>query len=159
MEVDYFRADTLAGLSDDEVVDLTLRAISHATNTPPINSEDVIDSSVVRARNAVSHFCVNSLKASPDVRLGQGLYICGDYVDRAGHASWSTEKSVVTGIQAAEALCVDFGAVSQVNVIPAPPDSDSLTILRKLARSFRQALPFDFLPEAPWKTMNRLLRV
>jgi hypothetical protein len=84
IEVDYFRADTLAGLSDDEVVDITLKAISAATQTRQICKEDIADVSVVRARDAVSHFCVNSLKSSPEVRLSRGLYICGDYVDRTG---------------------------------------------------------------------------
>ena len=70
----------------------------------------VVDRAVVRARRAVSHFAVGSAALSPAVRLtgsgggvgggGGGLYACGDWVDRTGHASWSTEKAVVTGRQA-----------------------------------------------------------
>jgi hypothetical protein len=34
----------------------------------------------------VSHFSPNSALYSPDVKLENGLYICGDWVDRTGHA-------------------------------------------------------------------------
>lgn len=153
LEVDFFRADSLAAKSDDDVVAITLRAIATALNVNPFRDADVLDFAVVRARDAVSHFCVNSTLTSPQsVKLNdQGLYICGDWIDRTGHASWSTEKAVVTGRQAVQALAVDFD-LSQINVdiIPVPADSPQLAALREIARTMRSLAPNDFTPVAPW---------
>ena len=90
---------------------LALAAASAALEVSPsvLRRSMVEDYAVVRARRAVSHFAVGSAARSPGVRLGgTGLYACGDWVDRTGHASWSTEKAVVTGRQAAAAVAADF---------------------------------------------------
>jgi uncharacterized protein with NAD-binding domain and iron-sulfur cluster len=153
LEVDFFRADSLADRSDEVVVALTLKAISAALKIPDIDRNLLADYSVVRARDAVSHFCVSSASWSPPVKLNiEGLYICGDWIDRKGHASWSTEKSVVTGIQAATALANDFGVSCTVNVIPAAPDTPQLQTLRRIARTVRRVVPagIDAKPQAPW---------
>ena len=103
MEVDFFRADTIAGMeSDTEISHLALRAVAAALNVDALDPSLLLDVAVVRARDAVSHFCVNSASASPDVRMTKGIYMCGDWIDRTGHASWSTEKAVVTGRQAGQ---------------------------------------------------------
>jgi uncharacterized protein with NAD-binding domain and iron-sulfur cluster len=153
VEVDFFRADALASRSDEVVVSLTLKAIAAALAIPGIDRNLIVDYSVVRARDAVSHFCVNSAARSPPVKLnGPGLYICGDWIDRKGHASWSTEKSVVTGIQAATALANDVGVPCPIKVIPSASDTPQLTALRQLARSVRRVAPpgLDVKPQAPW---------
>lgn len=158
VEVDFFRADALAGRSDEVVVALTLKAIAAALDIPGIDRSLLVDYSVVRARDAVSHFCVNSASWSPPVKLnGRGLYICGDWIDRKGHASWSTEKSVVTGIQAATALANDVGVSCPVHVIPSASDTPQLTALRQFARSVRRVVPpgLDVKPQAPWVTGRR----
>lgn len=157
-EVDYFRADPLAQLTDDEVVQISLQAISKALEIPSIPESTVADLSVVRARDAVSHFCVGSASWSPDVKLEEGLYICGDWIDRTGHASWSTEKSVVTGIQAAASLAEDFNTKVDVQVIPAASDTVQLSALRQFARTIRGAFPpvfNDIKPRAPWTLARR----
>ena len=161
VEVDFFRANSFVDYTDEEVVAITLKAISAALEIPKLDSSLVADSSVVRARDAVSHFCVGSAGWSPGVKLSKGLYICGDWIDRKGHASWSTEKSVVTGIQAAAALAQDCGAKSPIEVIPAASDTAQLKTLRTVARSVRQAIPSpinDALkPQAPWTLARRFL--
>ncbi|KAL3905241.1 MAG: hypothetical protein SGILL_009755, partial [Bacillariaceae sp.] len=162
LEVDFFRADPLAALSDEEVVEITLQAVSAALGISPIQGDSVIaDASVVRARNAVSHFCVDSASWSPDVKLNDGLYICGDWIDRTGHASWSTEKSVVTGIQAATALVEEFGLEAPSSkVIPAASDTPQLQALRQLSRTIRGILPPGLedavKPQAPWVLARQL---
>lgn len=158
-EVDFFRADSLATLTDEEVVEVTLKAVAAALDTSPIDESLLADVSVVRARDAVSHFCVGSASWSPDVKLSKGLYICGDWIDRTGHASWSTEKSVVTGIQAANSLVDDCGMRSDVTVIPAASDTAQLSALRQFARTIRGAIPSGLddtvKPQAPWTLLTR----
>mmetsp|Transcript_6364 Transcript_6364/g.6835 ORF Transcript_6364/g.6835 Transcript_6364/m.6835 type:complete len:576 (-) Transcript_6364:255-1982(-) len=83
-EIDFFRADSLASRTDEDVIRITLQAVAAALDTLPIDESSLADISVVRARDAVSHFCVGSASWSPDVKLSDGLYICGDWIDRSG---------------------------------------------------------------------------
>jgi uncharacterized protein with NAD-binding domain and iron-sulfur cluster len=159
LEVDFYRADSFVDLDDEQIADLALRAVSAALGTAMINSDDILlDAAVLRARNAVSHFSPNSALYSPDVKLEDGLYICGDWVDRTGHASWSTEKSVVTARQAASALSRDFGLRdSRCVVIPAAKDTAQLSALRQSARVLRRILPPKNIPPSPWVLVRQIL--
>lgn len=159
LEVDFYRADSFVDWDDGPIVDLALRAVSAALGTEKINADyTLLDSAVVRARNAVSHFCPNSALHSPDVKLEDGLYVCGDWVDRTGHASWSTEKSVVTARQAASALSRDFCLRdSRCGVIPAARDTAQLSALRRWARMLRKVLPPKTVPPSPWVLARQIL--
>ena len=163
LEVDFFRADAIAEIeSDDEIAELALRAAAAAlgVNDAVLSRSMLVDVAVVRARRAVSHFAPGSAALSPGVSLGQGVYACGDWIDRTGHASWSTEKAVVTGRQVAAAVGRDFG-LSKVDggVIPAPADTAQLAALRRVAATLRQVAPPDtptgMPPPAPWSSILR----
>ena len=157
IEVDFFRADKFVDLDNDGIIDLALRAISKALGTSKIDRSDIVDSTVLRARNAVSHFAPSSASYSPDVRLEKGVYFCGDWIDRTGHSSWSTEKSVVTARQAASEVSTDFGLTRSRNaVIPAATDTPQLSTLRKLARLLRSYRPPSSLPPSPWVYARQL---
>lgn len=158
MEVDFYRADSFVDFSDDEITDLSLQAICAAFDTEKISSADIIDATVLRARNAVSHFAPNSALYSPDVKLDDGIYICGDWIDRTGHASWSTEKAVVTARQAAAALSQDFDLKdSKFDVIPAAKDTPQLSALRIAAMVLRNFIPPKTLPPSPWVFAKQIL--
>jgi Flavin containing amine oxidoreductase len=149
LEVDFFRADAMLqrfGTDDAAIAQFTLRAIALALRIDQPIDNLLLDVSVVRARNAVSHFPVGSASLTPrqvTLRPGRrGLYICGDWVDRTGHSSWSTEKSVVTGRQAAAKLAADFRLSlpqSATSIIPPAPDSPQLQAVRTLAKTLRFA--------------------
>ncbi|KAL7531162.1 hypothetical protein ACHAXR_003878 [Thalassiosira sp. AJA248-18] len=158
LEIDFYRANSFVDLDDDQITDIALRAVSASFQTAKVDSADIVDAIVLRARNAVSHFAPNSALYSPDVKLGEGLYICGDWVDRTGHASWSTEKSVVTARQAASALSQDFGLkYSQCDVIPAAKDTPQLSSLRQSTSLLRKVLPPKTLPPSPWVLAKQIL--
>ena len=158
LEVDFYRADSFVDMDDNEIIDLTLRAVSATLHTDVINTDDVIEAKVLRARNAVSHFSPNSALYSPEVKLKKGIYMAGDWVDRTGHASWSTEKSVVTARQAARALSKDFQLEqSACNVIPAAVDTPQLKTMRYLANTLRTVIPPKTLPPSPWVLAKKLL--
>jgi hypothetical protein len=156
IEIDYFRADAIDSMSDEAVLELAVMSVSAALSINPPDDPNLKDFSVVRARNAVSHFCVGSASASPrSTRLRRGMYICGDWVERKGHASWSTEKAVVTGRRAATAFARDFmicGSDAIPPIIPAATDTPQLAALRTVAKTARQFLPFfdESIPSAPW---------
>jgi uncharacterized protein with NAD-binding domain and iron-sulfur cluster len=159
LEVDFYRADAFVNMDNDEIVDLALNSVASALGTTKIDSSNIVDSTVVRARNAVSHFAPNSALYSPPVKLEEGMYICGDWVDRTGHASWSTEKSVVTARQAASALSRDFGLTkSKCEVIPAAKDTPQLSALRQSVRLLRSVLPPKNIPPSPWVFAKQLLQ-
>jgi len=73
LKVDFYRADPLASMKDEEVIHVTLKAVAAALKISNINEHLVVDVSVVRAKNAVSCFYVNSASWSPDVKLSEGL--------------------------------------------------------------------------------------
>jgi hypothetical protein len=161
IEVDFFRADTIAEMeSDTDISHLVLRAVAAALNVDALDPSLLLDVAVVRARDAVSHFCVNSASASPDVRMAKGIYMCGDWIDRTGHASWSTEKAVVTGRQAAAAFAKDFMLQSDLEILPPASDTPQLTALRQAAKTIRRLLsPLlgqDILPLSPWALARRI---
>lgn len=160
LEIDFFRANDLAAIENDmEVAKIALQAVAAALDIEPIDPDSsILDLSVVRARDAVSHFCVDSASWSPHVRLRKGIYICGDWIDRSGHASWSTEKSVVTARQAVGALSSDFQLACETAIIPAAKDTPQLSLLRQVARSIRRWTPADMIPPAPWVEFQRLSR-
>lgn len=160
LEVDFFRADAIAEIEDDsEVAALALKTIATTFKTSPISPGDIVDLAVVRARNAVSHFAVKSASYSPPIKLEDNLYMCGDWIDRSGHASWSTEKAVVTGRQAATALLEDRSMGHSINVIPAAPDTQALQGLRRVAKLLRSVAPppGDGVPPSPWSFVKSVL--
>jgi uncharacterized protein with NAD-binding domain and iron-sulfur cluster len=164
IEVDFYRADVIAELDDEAVASLALRAASAALGIDPgvLNPRMLVDKAVVRARNAVSHFAVGSAALSPPVRLGGGFYAAGDWIDRTGHASWSTEKAVVTGRQAAEAAARDLGLQGvDAAVTPTAEDTVPLQALRRIAGTLRAAVPSSgsdeqLPPPAPWAVLRSL---
>ena len=158
LEVDFYRADDIANMNDDEIANLALDAVSAAFNTRKIHTDEIVDKAIVRARNAVSHFAPKSALYSPGVKLGENLYVCGDWIDRMGHASWSTEKAVVTAKQAAAVFSKDLGLTnSKCNVIPAAKDTPQLTALRQSARLLRSIAPPETAPPSPWVFAKQLL--
>jgi uncharacterized protein with NAD-binding domain and iron-sulfur cluster len=166
LEVDFYRADAIAEMEDDaDVTALALEAARSALGVDDsvLSPSMVVDVAVVRARRAVSHFALGSAALSPGVRLGGGVYACGDWIDRTGHASWSTEKSVVTARQAAAAIGSDLGLASvDGDVIPAAPDTPQLAALRQVAATLRRVAPPDtptgMPPPAPWAALRSLLQ-
>ena len=128
-------------------------------------ASEIVDLAVVRAKKAVSHFAINSASYSPPVCLLEksGIYMCGDWVDRTGHASWSTEKAVVTGRQAAEQLIKNLELKSRaqpsIKVIPAAPDTPPLEALRRGAKLLRSVAPppGDDVPQSPWSFLKSVV--
>ena len=84
--------------------------------------------------------------------------MCGDWIDRSGHSSWSTEKAVVTGIQAIAHLSSDYGLIcGNHDIIPAATDTEPLSSLQKVAKNLRAVVPppGDGIPVSP---LARLLK-
>jgi uncharacterized protein with NAD-binding domain and iron-sulfur cluster len=104
IEVDFYYAKTLVGQDSETVLQQALTTLQTADpkTFSALRRQDVEDFAVVRIPNAVSQFSPGSFESLPSIRTSVGnFYFAGDWVDRAGHKSWSQEKSLVTGYQAA----------------------------------------------------------
>lgn len=148
LEVDFFRANAISKLKDEAIVEIALDSIEKViagSNSKLLRMGLVLDFGIVRAKDAVSHFSIGAAKSSPPIRVDRGIYMCGDWIDRKGHASWSTEKAVVTGIGAAKQLANDFGlSIKDIpSIIPSSQDSRELRGLRESLSSFRKSMPSD----------------
>ena len=72
-DVDYFRANSITNLKNDDSVQLTLRVISKAfTKSDKYDSSIIVEEAFInRARDAVSQFHANSAPLSPSVQLNK----------------------------------------------------------------------------------------
>jgi len=119
IECDFYHAAPLLPLPDADVVQVVLQGLHQLLPSifadADIEQRTLIHSSVMRAPQAVSHFLPGAYRHLPKgVRLSslRNFYLAGDWVDRAGHRSWSQEKALVTGLQAA-AAAVEDGVVTR----------------------------------------------
>lgn len=135
VEADFYHAAPLLSLPDGPLVDLVLAAMAALTGGPALPASAVAGVSITRLPAAVSLFSPGSFAALPDgvtAAALPGVYLAGDWVDRAGHPSWSQEKACVTGLAAAAAAvqgpalglpraAAAAAAARATPVIPVPP--------------------------------------
>ena len=183
VECDFYNAISLMSLSDADIVDVAARALRRADPSVfgalgdyPGNEHNsgrhsngklfIEDFAVVKVREAVSHFSPGSFRSLPKIRSSslRNFAFAGDWVDRGGHRSWSQEKALVTGFQAAriavEALvgdtmqekhvdeaeaCLGHGALTRVDIekVPLPleveDDEPHVALGRSAVRFLRGA--------------------
>lgn len=145
IEADFYHANQLLGMSDAQIIEKVHRDLT--TCIPAFASAKVIDSSVIRVKEGVTHFFPGSyqylLSATTEI---PNLYLSGDWIVTR-HGSWSQEKAYVTGLEAANLLIERFGVGTRANILPVEVDEPHI----KLARSLNQAIKewTWFLPN-PW---------
>ena len=119
LEVDYYHANSLLVMSDDEIVekvksdlDTMLGASSKTAN--------VVDAAVVRLPNAVNWYYPDSYKDMPDLKSESlsNAYFAGDLV-KTRHGSWSQEKAYVTGMEVSNLI---LKKPQSSDIIPLPKD-------------------------------------
>ena len=114
IEVDYYHANTLLGLSDEAIVAKAKKDLDTMLGAK-CAAASVTDAAVVRLPSAVNWYYPGSYKDMPDLSSSSipNAYFVGDLV-RTRHGSWSQEKAFVTGKQAANVITgrgVDHGVV------------------------------------------------
>ncbi|KAK4529992.1 hypothetical protein CCYA_CCYA03G0849 [Cyanidiococcus yangmingshanensis] len=137
IEMDFYGASSLLVWDDDSIVNHCVRILQCCLR-PNILEIRVLDSTVVRAPRAVTHFRPGSYqhfpnKCATDASLRRNVYFAGDWIDTR-HGSFSQEKAYVTGLEAANALVQDTGRGSLFPVLPIEPDEPQVTIARRLRR-------------------------
>ena len=142
VEVDFYHAGKLLGMSDEALVELVKERLS--AMLPGFKSAAVIDSAVIRIPGGVTWFYPGSHRLLPPGRsaAARNLLFVGDYV-RTGHGSWSQERAYVTGMEAANAIA----GRTVCNVIPLKPNEAHVQAGASAVRAVRTLLPW--LPGIP----------
>jgi uncharacterized protein with NAD-binding domain and iron-sulfur cluster len=148
IEVDYYHANQLLNLSDQQVLPLVQKDLAGCL--PAFGDAKIIDHAVVRIHQGVSHFAPGSYRYLPKGTTSfANVFMAGDWIVTR-HGSWSQEKAYVTGLEAANQIITQFGEGELANIIPVIPDEPHIQAARSLNRTVRafsrQLLPQFWLP-------------
>lgn len=144
IEADFYHANQLLAMSDEEVINKVKRDL--ATCIPEFNKANVIDSSVIRVAQGVTHFAPGSyqylLKATTSI---ENMFMSGDWIV-TNHGSWSQEKAYVTGLEAANLVIEQLGFGEKANIIPVEADEPHIQVARMINKTVRD-VGKSFLPD------------
>jgi uncharacterized protein with NAD-binding domain and iron-sulfur cluster len=147
IEADFYHANQLLPMSDEDVVVKVQRDL--AVCVPQFAQAKVIDHSVIRVSQGVTHFAPGSYQHLLPAQVNiPNLFMSGDWI-KTQHGSWSQEKAYVTGLEAAN-LVVDYFKQGQpAPIIPVEPDEPHIQIARdfnQTARNLGKIIPSFWLP-------------
>jgi uncharacterized protein with NAD-binding domain and iron-sulfur cluster len=145
VEVDFYHANQFIPLSDEEIISIVQKYLTSCV--PEFGSAKVIDSSVIRLPQAVTHFSPGSYRHMlPAKTTFNNVFMSGDWIT-SRHGSWSQEKAYVTGLEAAN-LVVDYLRKGvNANILPVEADESHIQIGRTIndtVRSLAKSIVPDF---------------
>lgn len=148
IEADFYHANQVLPQSDEQIIAKVHKDL--ATCVPEFTQAKVIDSSVIRVRQGVTHFAPGSyqylLRGKTSI---PNLYMSGDWII-TNHGSWSQEKAYVTGLEAANLVIERFDLGNKAQIIPVEPDEPHIQVARTINRKMRDlvesCLPDFWLP-------------
>ncbi|MBD2459026.1 FAD-dependent oxidoreductase [Nostoc sp. FACHB-87] len=148
IEADFYHANQFIGLSDEEIIPIVQNYL--ATCVPGFKQAKVIDSSVIRLPNAVTHFAPGSYRYMLPARTSfANVFMSGDWIINR-HGSWSQEKAYVTGLEAANFVMSYLGEGQTAEILPVHEDEVHIKIGRSLNETVRNVsksiLPNFWLP-------------
>ncbi len=145
IEADFYHGNQLLPMSDEQIVEKVKQDLG--TCIPEFREAKVIDSSVIRVPQGVTHFAPGSyqylLNATTSI---ENVFMSGDWIVTS-HGSWSQEKAYVTGLEAANLAIAYFEHGSKAKIIPVDPDEPHIQLARmmnKTLRDFGKSLLPDF---------------
>ena len=151
VEVDYYHAGSLLGLSDDEIEAKARRDLE--TMVPAFKNAELVDAAVVRLPEAVNWYFPGSYSSCPTTQSEslRNAYFAGDVVRDLGHGSWSQEKAYVSGIAAANKV---LGRSALDGVEALRPDEPHVAAGAAATKALRRVLSFGgdgpSLASVPW---------
>jgi uncharacterized protein with NAD-binding domain and iron-sulfur cluster len=148
IEADFYHANQFLNLSDSEIVPIVQNYLT--TCVSAFREAKVIDSSVIRLPNAVSHFTPGSYQHMlPTSTSFANVFMSGDWIVTR-HGSWSQEKAYVTGLEAANLVISHLGEGIPADILPVQADEAHIQGLRQINKTLRQfsksILPDFWLP-------------
>ena len=138
IEVDYYHANQFLALSDAEILPLVQADL--AVCLPAFGAAHIVDYSMIRLPQAVSHFAPGSYRyLLPGQTSFSNVFMSGDWIVTR-HGSWSQEKAYVTGLEAANAAIAQCGVGAAATIIPIVPDEPHIQAARQINRLGRALL-------------------
>ena len=143
VEVDFYHANQLLPMSDQEIIRKVHRDLT--TCIAEFGNAEIIDSSVIRIPQGVTHFAPGSyqhlLRVNTEI---PNLFMSGDWII-TDHGSWSQEKAYVTGLEAVNQVINQFKQGKTANIIPVEKDEPHIQLARTVNKNIR-ALAENLLP-------------
>ncbi|MBD2778020.1 hydroxysqualene dehydroxylase [Iningainema tapete] len=148
IEADFYHANQFLNLEDKEIIPIVQHYLTSCV--PGFRDAKVVDSSVIRLPNAVTHFAPGSYRYMlPAITSLHNVFMSGDWIITA-HGSWSQEKAYVTGLEAANLVIYYLGNGTPAQILPVEPDEAHIQVARTVNRIVRQignsVLPDFWLP-------------
>jgi uncharacterized protein with NAD-binding domain and iron-sulfur cluster len=148
IEADFYHANQLIPLDDEAIVAKVQKDL--ATCVPEFRNAKIIDSSVIRLPQAVTHFAPGSYQHMlPAQTSFENVFMSGDWIVNR-HGSWSQEKAYVTGLEAANLAVNYLRGGKSANILPVEPDEAHIQLGRTINQTLRQLgksiLPDFWLP-------------
>jgi uncharacterized protein with NAD-binding domain and iron-sulfur cluster len=138
IEVDYYHANQFLHLDDEEILSIVKSNLAGCV--PAVAEANIVDASVIRLPQAVSHFAPGSYRyLLPGQTSFDNLFMSGDWIVNR-HGSWSQEKAYVTGLEAANHVIQKFGQGQLANILPVIPDEPHIQAARSMNQTLRQTL-------------------
>lgn len=138
VEADYYHANQLLALDDDQVLQQVQQDLARCI--PAFGEAKIIDHSVVRIPQGVTHFAPGSYRyLLPTTTSFDNLFMAGDWIVTR-HGSWSQEKAYVTGLEAANRVIAALGQGQPAEILPVIPDEPHIQVMRSANRWVQQGL-------------------
>ena len=144
VEVDYYHANQILNLSDEQIIPLVQADLAGCISA--FSDAQVVDQSVVRIRQGVTHFAPGSYRyLLPSKTSFSNVFMSGDWITTR-HGSWSQEKAYITGLEAANSVVDQLGTGQAANIIPIVPDEPHIQAARTVNKAARK-LGEQFMPQ------------
>jgi uncharacterized protein with NAD-binding domain and iron-sulfur cluster len=143
IEADFYHANQFLPMDEAEITDKVCEYL--ATCIPEFRAAKLVDHSVIRLRQAVTHFAPGSYQYLLPAQTGlNNVFMSGDWIVNR-HGSWSQEKAYVTGLEAANLVIDQFKQGEKATIIPIEADEPHIQIARGINQTVR-AISKQFLP-------------
>ena len=147
IEADYYHANQFLPLADEEILPIVQQNLAGCV--PTVGEAQIVDSSVIRLPQAVSHFAPGSYQYLLSSQTSfDNVFMAGDWIVNR-HGSWSQEKAYVTGLEAANRVVHQLGWGQRADILPVIPDEPHIQV----ARTINQALRGSVSPLLPGFTL------
>ncbi len=144
IEADFYHANQFLNLSDEEILSIVQGYL--ATCVPAFREAKIIDSSVIRLPQAVTHFAPGSYRYMLPAKTSfENVFMSGDWIVNR-HGSWSQEKAYVTGLEAANLVVSYLGEGQPSEILAVEEDEAHIQVARSLNQTWRD-LSKSILPD------------
>ena len=136
VEVDFYHANQLLPMTDEDILAKVQQDLT--TCIPEFHQSAILDHSIIRLPNAVTHFAPGSRQFMlPTTTPITNVFMSGDWI-MTQHGSWSQEKAYVTGLEAANQAIAHLNYGAPASIIPVEPDEPHIQAGRQINRLVRE---------------------